>query len=572
MSSDSFDIFRLWPNFSSLFDSQAFGTEAFSALIVAILFAIFIIFSTYSLVQYFRANKHIKLLSKLIDNPSGEIHHQRRLLKKQAIKKGNMGKLWLEFDGTLVEHPIDKKPCNTLNASHFFNAHSLAPGITENRLLAAVPGFLTALGVIGTFAGLQMGLTGINLSGSVNDMRTGITTVIDSASIAFLTSVWGILTSVVFNLYEKILERRIKDKIRQLQNKIDFLFPRINAEQSLIAIANSAEASQDTLNGLAEKIGDKMQEAVSGISSGIQYGIEQSMGSAVDKLVVAADQLSDKQAGGTQHALEELVAKFITHVSEAGKSQRDIMNSATSDFKATIKGWQGNMQTLADHMESQQSSSAQQEQSRIESMQTMLNQNSRLYESFENIADKLSNASSILNDFSKQVVTATSHMGQAGMSVEQAAKAMNNEIRVAVQTTTHLAEENTKVAQQEVALLEVINELNTQLSSTSDNVSKFMNLSGTIFEKMQDSQVSFQQSMEQNVTNYRTSIHQQIEEFSKKVSGFLHQYTQEVESQTSSRLGTWNKQTEDYSKSMINVVNAMQCLIDEVESKTKAVA
>ena len=99
-----------------------------------------------------------------------------------------------------------------------------------------------------------------------------------------------------------------------------------------------------------------------------------------------------------------------------------------------------------------------------------------------------------------------------------------------------------------------------------------MNLSTTVFEKMQDSQVSFQQSMEQNVIHYRESIKQQIEEFTEKVSGFLHQYTQEVESQTSSRLGTWNKQTEDYSKSMINVVNAMQCLIDEVESKTKTAA
>ena len=47
---------------------------------------------------------------------------------------------------------------NTLDASHFFNHYSLARGLTDNRLLTAVPSFLTAIGVIGTFAGLQIGL------------------------------------------------------------------------------------------------------------------------------------------------------------------------------------------------------------------------------------------------------------------------------------------------------------------------------------------------------------------------------------------------------------------------------
>ena len=47
---------------------------------------------------------------------------------------------------------------NTIDAPHFFNTYTLARGLTENRLVAAMPGILTAIGVVGTFAGLQMGL------------------------------------------------------------------------------------------------------------------------------------------------------------------------------------------------------------------------------------------------------------------------------------------------------------------------------------------------------------------------------------------------------------------------------
>jgi len=37
---------------------------------------------------------------------------------------------------------------NTFDAAYFFNATTLAKGVTDNRLVAAVPGFLTAIGVM----------------------------------------------------------------------------------------------------------------------------------------------------------------------------------------------------------------------------------------------------------------------------------------------------------------------------------------------------------------------------------------------------------------------------------------
>ncbi len=115
-------------------------------------------------------------------------------LRKDAIflfrpeKHPSYGNLWREFDESLVHIPVRERLCNTLDAEHFFNTHTIARRLTENRLLAAVPGFLTALGVIGTFIGLTLGLESLRLSNSdtqsVEALQAGIFGLIGGASIA----------------------------------------------------------------------------------------------------------------------------------------------------------------------------------------------------------------------------------------------------------------------------------------------------------------------------------------------------------------------------------------------------
>ena len=47
--------------------------------------------------------------------------------------------LWREFDESLVFSSDQQKLFNTLDAEHFFNARTLASGLTASRLLAAAP-------------------------------------------------------------------------------------------------------------------------------------------------------------------------------------------------------------------------------------------------------------------------------------------------------------------------------------------------------------------------------------------------------------------------------------------------
>lgn len=153
----------LLPDIGSLTNlgHTALSAEQLSTLFVAILIivaAIFFIFSLWALNKALRQTNWIREL--LINETSQTVVMSRQELRDNAEKvQHNAGHLWKEFDETLVEARIgDEIHLHSIyDSNHFFNSSTLARGIAESRMLAAVPGFLTALGVIGTFVGLQLG-------------------------------------------------------------------------------------------------------------------------------------------------------------------------------------------------------------------------------------------------------------------------------------------------------------------------------------------------------------------------------------------------------------------------------
>ncbi len=157
MAQIDYNLLKLWPDFSRLFSGEYTSPEGLSAAIVAFLFITFLSFFIYSLFKYFGATHHLRFYRRLLQGLAvDQLLERRREIVNKALEKPDYGKLWREFDESLVHVPQKNRLCNTLDAAHFFNTHTLARGLTENRLLAAVPGFLTAIGVIGTFAGLQL--------------------------------------------------------------------------------------------------------------------------------------------------------------------------------------------------------------------------------------------------------------------------------------------------------------------------------------------------------------------------------------------------------------------------------
>ena len=353
MNDNVFSLSNLIPEFSELLNGHISSPHGLSALIVTFLFLFSGGFLAFAVWKYFHANRAIKFYKKLLNGVSAEeLAKKQRDITKRALENNSYGKLWREFDETLVLSGDGNRLFNTIDAEHFFNTSTLAKGLTENRLLAAVPGFLTAIGVIGTFAGLQMGLASLELTqdSGVEILQQGIGNIISGASIAFLTSVWGVITSVLFNFIEKLLERSVRKNIMDLQNHIDYLYPRINPEQSLVTITELNRSSNETLQGLAEKIGDRLQEALvestDSIKSGLVESLNQIMAPAVQSLVENAQ-------NGSQEAFDGLLTKFLDGVGEAGASQKEMMQNASNDVRHALSDLGQQMTSFLSKMDEQ---------------------------------------------------------------------------------------------------------------------------------------------------------------------------------------------------------------------------
>lgn len=344
---------HLWPDFSAL---SAGTTNGLSALFWIVMVAIFAlaVFMLLRHLQHFRAR--MKALRGLTQGQTKEHLAQNRremLQNAELAHPAEIGKLWREFDESLVISSDRKQLFNTLDAEHFFNARSLAAGLTASRLLAATPSFLVAIGVLGTFVGLTVGLESLNLDShsEVDELRDGIDGLIRGAAVAFMTSVWGVGLSLLLNVTEKFFERKALSEIAALQRRIDYLYPRIPAEQSLVEIADSSRESKEALQELHERIGDRLQETITGMSEGMQQALSDTlnriMAPAIEALVSTASQHSTK-------ALERLVTDFMSGVRSAGREQGDTMSKAAQEVNTAVTNMSERMDKLFSSLAEQQ--------------------------------------------------------------------------------------------------------------------------------------------------------------------------------------------------------------------------
>lgn len=417
MNAVNFDLYTLIPNFKLA--GLSTNSHAITANFVIVMIFILAIGFIYALKRFWEAYSRVKFYTDLVYGTSREdLAGKREEMLQKAMKHGN-GNLWQEFDESLVYSAEGTKLSNTLDADHFFNERTLARSLTGNRLLAAVPAFLTALGVLGTFAGLQLGLASLELTSEsdVNVLKSGIFSMMSGASTAFVTSVWGVALSLLFNFYEKSLERIVRKKIATLQDLIDFLYPRITTEQTLIRISDSSNITSRTMQTLAEQIGDRLQQSLMQASESIRIGmnenlaaVQQSMASISDNmreglekgmyeiLKPAVDSISQSAQTSSGQMVETLVSQFLGGVDKAGAVQQEAMESAADKVQSAVEGMGAQMNVIMQALEAHGRAAQESSQQAI----------TNITQAMQDSQSAFDERSKALNDEFKQQISAVS--------------------------------------------------------------------------------------------------------------------------------------------------------------------
>ena len=171
-------------------------------------------------------------------------------LKTAFYGNSELSEVWQEFENSLItRRPKENQEeivYKTDEASLFFSEERLLGQYMNLRFWNSVPALLVGLGILGTFVGLVGGLipfSGINFE-KTGVIRSAIEGLLSGVSTAFVTSVWGMLLSLLFNWIEKFSIGWVSRWIAVLQRGLDLLFTLTTQEE--IAFRQEDELAQQT--------------------------------------------------------------------------------------------------------------------------------------------------------------------------------------------------------------------------------------------------------------------------------------------------------------------------------------
>ena len=200
--------------------------------------------------------------------------------------------VWQDFEDSLITRHQGNKDVvyKTDEASFFFSEERLLDQHLNLRFWNIVPALLVGMGILGTFVGLVWGLgpfSTINFE-QTDAIQEGIKKLLSGVSTAFVTSVWGMFTSLLFNGLEKWLIGRVSRAIANLQRALDRLFTLTTQEE--IAFRQEDELVQQTQalkafsTDLANEIKSAMAEGRKEILQGLDKTPEAFSSAMAEKL------------------------------------------------------------------------------------------------------------------------------------------------------------------------------------------------------------------------------------------------------------------------------------------------
>jgi len=152
----------------------------------------------------------------------------------------------------------------TVDAELFFNDSTLLKERMNKRLLDYIPQLLLAIGIFGTFFGLVLGLSGLDLSAGDN---TQLNNLIDGTKISFLTSLYGMYFSIAISSLMNFHIGDYEENILKIKNNLNRVFKQALAEKSLIKIEKELGMIKSVSSVMSEKVSSLFEEKMQRIFS-----------------------------------------------------------------------------------------------------------------------------------------------------------------------------------------------------------------------------------------------------------------------------------------------------------------
>ncbi len=246
-----------------------------------------------------------------------------------------LGLPWTEFVETLLlPEPESGDPIrNTGDVSRYLNdATIIFPNISTG-FYQAVPNLLTGVGILGTFLGLAAGVGAASsglASSDPGEITTALHRLLGGASLAFWTSIVGIVCSILFVVGERSVTRRLHialvDWVGALESRLERVTPEGVALQQL-------EQARRTTTQL-ERFNT---ELIFSLEKALDEKIAGRLSPQLEQLLEAVEQLRADRSTDSGRMINDALDRFAAAMQDRAGSQFDEMASIVADLNRTLQ-------------------------------------------------------------------------------------------------------------------------------------------------------------------------------------------------------------------------------------------
>jgi ABC-type transporter Mla subunit MlaD len=220
-------------------------------------------------------------------------------------------------------------------------------GAINLRLLDATPSLLTALGLIGTFVAIAIGLGGL-----IPDPKTetvqGVAALVAGLSGKFITSIVALALALIFQWLDAVLLRPMyRKQYARFLAAVDKAFPTLSPAQQFAALLESSRRQEKSLANISSDVVDKFSDVFSSdlmpkLGLALATSVQSELGPALTNVANGLQALNEgilRLESGKQESLGE---EFRNLTKSLEESLRTTLEQMGTQFREALSGSAGN--------------------------------------------------------------------------------------------------------------------------------------------------------------------------------------------------------------------------------------
>lgn len=220
---------------------------------------IFIVFGMFVWQAY-----KVRLLYKLIEKA---INSDDTL---NALKETKIASIAESYAETICIDITERKQTNTPALEAFSEFSTCSAQKINLRLLDTAAGTLVGLGLLGTFLGLTLGIKDFD-SSSTQNIQKSIQLLLSGMGTAFITSLVGMLLSMIYSLCDKYWRNRLSKHLHVLTKKLDSLY---YIDDRTLDDLNEQALAKSIASTMKEVVEHEMRSVVNALNEKLIYNSE----------------------------------------------------------------------------------------------------------------------------------------------------------------------------------------------------------------------------------------------------------------------------------------------------------